>query len=72
MRLVLLGVRRLTRKWTGGKVLLCLYNNRHKSLNEATIGMIEVDMNNNIKIAYLTPDIILAIRYLEKHIRILV
>lgn len=51
--LVLLGARGLTRRGTRGKFLLCLYDNRHKTPNKATIGIIEVDMNNNIGIFYL-------------------
>lgn len=48
MELVLLRLKGLTRKGTEGKFLLCLYNNKHKTSNEATIKIIEVDMNNNI------------------------
>lgn len=51
--------------------MLFLYDRRHKTPNEATIDIIEVDMNNNIGIAYLTPDITLAIKNLKKHIRII-
>lgn len=70
--LILLIVRGLARKETWGKILLCLYDDRFKTTNEAIMGLIKVYMNNNIGISYIILDMMLTINDLEKHIRILV
>lgn len=73
MGLVILEIRGLARKKTGGKTLICSYdNNRFGTPNEVMIDIIVVDMNNNVVVAYIVPDITMTLNDLEKHTKIFV
>lgn len=70
--LLTIGVRGLTRSGLGTKVLLVLYDDRIKtSTQDATIGSMEVDMNNNFGIIWIAPKMFMKITDFVKHIKIL-
>lgn len=70
--LIVLGVRGLSRKGLGGKVLLVLVDTRIKeSTKDAIIGMIEVDMNNNFGLAYIAPNYFMTLKDFCDHIKII-
>lgn len=51
--LIIFGLRGLTKTQVGGKVLLVLYDSHFSDKEKAIMGLIEVDMNNNLGITYL-------------------
>lgn len=66
MGLVLIRVRELTRRETREKILLYLYDNRHRTPNEAIIEIIEVDMNDKISNCLSYPRHYIIYRRLKK------
>lgn len=56
--LIVFGLRGLTRTRVGGKILLVLYDSRFSNKKEAIIGLIEVDMNNNLGLLTYVPILI--------------
>ena len=70
--LMVIGVRGLTRQKIGAKLLLCLVDTRHAELEKAILGTMEVDLNNNSEIVYLSPNYAMDITDFGEHFKILV
>ena len=55
--LIMIGIRVLTRSFIGARAFLALYDQRFRDNNsQAVIGIIEVDLNQNISLIYLAPN----------------
>lgn len=67
--LITTGIRGLVMKQNGAKVLIAILDTRYHELNRQVIGVIEVDLNNNIGIHYLCPNFTLGVKDL-KYIKI--
>ena len=52
----------MTRKKLGTKVLITLLDKRWDSINKATLGVLEADMNENMLITYIAPDLIMPVK----------
>lgn len=68
--LIVFGLRGLTRKQIGGKVLLVLYDSRFSNKEKLIIGLVEIDMSNKLGITYLCPNFNMTIKDFVKHIKI--
>ncbi|KAG5579129.1 hypothetical protein H5410_049756 [Solanum commersonii] len=70
MGLIVVGLKGLTRKNLGTKVLIEIYDDRWSDLKKSIIGLTEVDMTNNGGIFYISPDFMINLREFGKHIKI--
>lgn len=70
MRLFVLGIKGLTRKNLGAKVLIVLYDDRWSDLKKSIIGLTEVDMTNNGGIFYISPDFLINLKEFGNNIKI--
>lgn len=70
MGLIVLGIKGVTRKNLGAKVLIVLYDDRWSDLKKSIIGLTEVDMTNNGGIFYISPDFLINIKEFGKNIKI--
>ncbi|KAG5606900.1 hypothetical protein H5410_028392 [Solanum commersonii] len=70
MGLVVIGLKGLTRKNLGTKVLITLYDSRWSESKRSIIGLPEVDMSNNGGIFYCSPDFIINSKEFGKYIKI--
>ena len=52
----------MTRKKLGTKVLITLLDKRWKSINKAALGFLEGDMNENMLITYIAPDLLMPVK----------
>jgi hypothetical protein len=63
----LIGVKGMTRKKLGAKVLITLLDRRWESIDKAALGFMEEDMNENKLITYIAPDLIMPVKeFIEK------
>jgi hypothetical protein len=63
----LIGIKGMTRKKLGTKVLVTLLDKRWDTINKATLGFLEGDMNENSLITYIAPDLIMPVQeFIEK------
>ena len=63
----IIGVKSMTRKKLGTKVLITLLDKRWNSINKAALGFLEGDMNEGSLITYIAPDLIMPIKeFIEK------
>ncbi|RCV30606.1 hypothetical protein SETIT_6G108600v2 [Setaria italica] len=58
----IIGIKGMTRKKLGTKVLITLLDKRWDSVNKAALGFLEGDMNENMLITYIAPDLIMPIK----------
>ena len=57
----------MTRKKLGAKVLITLLDKRCDSVDKAALGFMEGDMNENMLITYIAPDLIMPVKeFVEK------
>jgi len=70
MGLIVVGLKGLTRKNLGTKVLIVIYDDRWSDLKKSIIGLTEVDMTNNGGIFYISPDFMINLGEFGKHIKI--
>ena len=70
MGLVVIGLKGLTRKNLGTKVLITLYDSRWSESKRSIIGLTEVDMSNNGGIFYCSPDFMINSKEFGKYIKI--
>jgi hypothetical protein len=57
----IIGIKCMTRKKLGTKVLVTLLDKRWDTLNKAALGFLEGDMNENSLITYIAPDLIMPV-----------
>jgi hypothetical protein len=63
----IIGIKGMTRKKLGAKVLISLLDKRWDFINKAAIAFVERDMNENNLITYIAPDLIMPIEeFIEK------
>lgn len=62
----------MNKKQVGGKVLIVLYDSRLYDKEKAIIGLVEMDMNNNIGITYLCQNFNITIKDFIKQIKIII
>lgn len=63
----IIGIKGMTRKKLGTKVLITLLDKRWDTVNKAALGFLEGDMNENMLITYIAPDLIMPIKeFIEK------
>jgi hypothetical protein len=63
----IIGIKGMTRKKLGTKVLVTLLDKRWDTINKAALGFLEGDMNENILITYIAPDLMMLIQeFIEK------
>jgi hypothetical protein len=63
----IIGIKGMTRKKLGTKVLVILLDKRWHTINKAVLGFLEGDMNENILITYIAPDLIMSVQeFVEK------
>lgn len=61
------------RKGSSTKVMANLVDTRHMhSISKVVIGVMKADMNNNSKIVYLTPEYLVSLSTLFKHIKLII
>ena len=70
MGLIVVGLKGLTRKNLGTKVLVVIYDDRWSDLKKSVIGLTEVDMTNNGGIFYVSPDFMINLGEFGRHIKI--
>lgn len=70
MELIVLGIKGLTRKNLGAKVLIVLYDDRCTYLEKPVIGSTEVNMTNNRRIFYISPNFLINLKEFGTHIEI--
>ena len=58
----IIGIKGMTRKKLGTKVLITLLDKRCDSINKAALGLLEGDMNENMLITYIAPDLIMPVK----------
>ena len=58
----IIGIKGMTRKKLGTKVLITLLDKRWDSINKAALGFLEGDMNENMLITYIAPDLIMPVK----------
>lgn len=58
----IIGIKGMTRKKLGTKVLITLLDKRWESVHKASLGFLEGDMNENMLITYIAPDLIMPIK----------
>jgi hypothetical protein len=62
----IIGIKGMTRKKLGTKVLVTLVDKRWDTINKASLGFLG-DMNENSLITYIAPDLIMSVqRFIEK------
>jgi hypothetical protein len=54
-------IKGMTRKKLGTKVLVTLLDKRWDTINKATLGFLEGDMNENSLITYIAPDLMMSV-----------
>jgi hypothetical protein len=57
----IIGIKGMTRKKLGTKVLVTLLDKRWDTINKASLGFLEGDMNENILITYIALDLIMSV-----------
>ena len=63
----IIGVKGMTRKKLGTKVLITLLDKRWESVEKASLGFMEGDMNENRLITYIAPDLMMPVKeFIEK------
>jgi hypothetical protein len=63
----IIGIKDMTRKKLGTKVLISLLDKRWYCINKEAMGFVERDMNENNLITYIAPDLIMPIKeFIEK------
>jgi hypothetical protein len=63
----IIGVKGMTKKKLGTKVLVTLLDKRWDTINKAALGFLEGDMNENSLITYIAPDLIMSVQeFIEK------
>ena len=63
----IIGIKGMTRKKLGAKVLITLLDRRWESIDKAALGFLEGDMNENRLITYIAPDLIMPVKeFIEK------
>ena len=63
----IIGVKGMTRKKLGAKVLITLLDKRWGSIDKAALGFMEGDMNENRLITYIAPDLMMPVKeFIEK------
>jgi hypothetical protein len=63
----IIGIKDMTRKKLGTKVLVTLLNKRWDTINKAALGFLEGDMNENSLITYIALDLIMPVQeFIEK------
>ena len=63
----IIGVKGMTRKKLGAKVLITLLDKRWESVDKAALGFMEGDMNENMLITYIAPDLMMPVKeFIEK------
>ena len=63
----IIGIKGMTRKKQGTKVLVTLLDKRWDTVNKAALGFVEGDMNENNLITYIAPDLMMPIKeFIEK------
>jgi len=67
MGLIVIGLKGLTRKNLGTKVLIVVYDDRWSDQKKSIIGLTEVDMTNNGGIFYISPDFMINLEKMEKY-----
>ncbi|KAG5632774.1 hypothetical protein H5410_004491 [Solanum commersonii] len=70
MGLIVVGLKGLTRKNLGTKVLIVIYDDRWSDLKKSIIGLTEVDMTNNGGIFYISPNFMINLGEFGKHIKL--
>ena len=70
MGLIVVGLKILTRKNLGTKVLVVIYDNRWPDLKRSIIGITEVDMSTNGGLFYCSPDYMINSLEFGKYIKI--
>jgi hypothetical protein len=55
----IIGIKGMTRKKLGTKVLVTLLDKRWDTINKAALGFLEGDMNKNNLITYIAPDLMM-------------
>ena len=64
----IIGIKGMTRKKLGTKVLVTLLDKRWGSVNKAALGFMEGDMNENNLISYIAPDLMMPVEeFIEKN-----
>ena len=58
----IIGIKGMTRKKLGSKVLITLLDRRWESVDKAALGFVEGDMNENRLITYIAPDLMMPIK----------
>ena len=58
----IIGIKGMTRKKLGTKILITLLDKRWDSINKAVLGFLEGDMNENMLITYIAPDLIMPVK----------
>jgi hypothetical protein len=63
----IIGIKGMTRKKLGTKVLVTLLDKRWDTINKAALGFLEGDMNENNLITYIAPDLMMQVQeFIEK------
>lgn len=57
----IIGIKGMTRKKLGAKVLITLLDKRWDTINKASLGYLEGDMNENMLITYIAPDLMMPV-----------
>jgi hypothetical protein len=60
----IIGIKGITRKKLGTKVLFTLLDKRWDAINKASLGFLEGDMNENNLITYIAPDLMMPVKNL--------
>src|SRR5215216_1411296 len=58
----IIGIKGMTRKKLGAKVLITLLDRRWESVDKAALGFLEGDMNENRLITYIAPDLMMPVK----------
>ena len=58
----IIGVKGMTRKKLGAKVLITLLDRRWECVDKAALGFLEGDMNENRLITYIAPDLMMPVK----------
>jgi hypothetical protein len=58
----IIGIKGMTRKKLGAKVLITLLDKRWDTIDKAALGFLEGDMNENMLITYIAPDLMMPIK----------
>ena len=58
----IIGIKGMTRKKLGAKVLITLLDKRWDTIDKAALGFLEGDMNENMLITYIAPDLMMPVK----------